>query len=66
MNAFIKTEYGVFKVYRHGLDWQIIGNGFERWFSIWQFNERLSLLKALDSVPGEDRHVEIISLKDSI
>lgn len=62
MNAFIKTEYGLFKVYRHGLDWQIIGPKFERWFSVWQGNETLSLLNALDSVPGINREIEFINL----
>jgi len=25
MNAFAKTEFGLFKAYRHGDDWQVIG-----------------------------------------
>ena len=62
MKAFIKTEHGLFKVYRHGLDWQVIGEGFERWFSVWKGSELQSLLHALDSVPGLDRQVEIISV----
>ena len=64
MNAFIRTEAGLFKVYRHGLDWQVVGPGFERWFSIWQHEPLASLVRALDSVPGNDRAVEIVSLKD--
>lgn len=63
MNAFIKTEHGLFKVYRHDLDWQVIGEGFERWFSVWRGNELQSLLRALDAVPGYDRQVEIISTR---
>ena len=62
MNAFIKTEYGLFKAYRHDMDWQIIGEKFERWFSVWSGNELQSLLRALDSVPGSNRQVEIISV----
>ena len=63
MNAFIRTEHGLFKAYRHGLDWQIVGPGFERWFSVWQREPLASLVRALDSVPGNDRTVEIVSLK---
>ena len=63
MNAFIRTENGLYKVYRHGLDWQIVGPGFERWFSVWQHEVLASLVRALDSVPGKDRIVEIVSLK---
>ncbi len=64
MNAFIRTENGLFKVYRHGLDWQVIGPRFERWFSVWQADLMGSLMRALDSAPGNDRIVEIVSLKD--
>ncbi len=64
MNAFIRTENGLFKVYRRGLDWQVIGPRFERWFSVWQADLMGSLMRALDSVPGNDRIVEIVSLKD--
>lgn len=64
MNAFIRTENGLFKAYRHGLDWQVVGPNFERWFSVWQADPMGSLVRALDSVPGNDRAVEIVSLKD--
>lgn len=64
MNAFIRTEHGLFKVYRHGLDWQVVGPNFERWFSVWKHEPLASLVRALDSVPGKDRTVEIVSLKD--
>jgi hypothetical protein len=63
MNAFIKTEKGLFKAYRHGLDWQVIGPRFERWFSVWQSDIMGSLMRALDSVPGNDRDIQIVSLK---
>lgn len=63
MNAFIKTEKGLFKVYRHGSDWQIIGPDFERWFSVWEQDIRGSLKRVLDSAPGVGTRVEqIISL----
>lgn len=62
MNAFVKTEKGLFKVYRRGEDWQIIGPKFERWFSVWSTDKMGSLLRAIESVPGENREVEIISL----
>ena len=64
MNAFIKTENGLFKVYRHGQDWQIIGPRFERWFSVWADNPLRSLMRALDSVPGLNRQIEIITTKE--
>ena len=62
MNAFIKTENGLFKVYRHGQDWQIIGPRFERWSSVWSANPMGSLMRALDTVPGFDRQIEIIKI----
>jgi len=64
MNAFIRTEKGLFKAYRRGLDWQIVGPQFERWFSVWQSDVLGSLMRALDYVPGHDRTVEIVSLKE--
>jgi len=62
MNAFIKTEAGLFKVYKHGDDWQIVGPQFERWFSVWQSDRMGSLMRALDAAPGLDRQIEIVSL----
>lgn len=62
MNAFIKTEKGLFKVYRHESDWQVIGPQFERWFSVWSNDVAGSLDRALASVPGLDRQIEIVSL----
>jgi hypothetical protein len=62
VNAFIKTESGLFKVYRHGDDWQIVGPRFERWFSVWQSDRMGSLMRAIDAVPGLDRQIEIVSL----
>ena len=65
MNAFIRTEHGLFKVYRHGLDWQVIGPEFERWFSVWQADIMGSLNRAIDSVPGIQRETEIITLRQN-
>ena len=62
MNAFIKTENGLFKAYRHGSDWQLIGPGLERWFSVWAANPMGSLMRALDTAPGLDRQIEIITI----
>lgn len=62
MNAFIKTENGTYKVYRHGGDWQVLGPSYERWHSVWQADVMGSLLRALEDVPGFDRSIEIISL----
>jgi hypothetical protein len=44
--AFTRTAAGLFKVYDHGTDWQIIGPGFERWHSVWQHNRAASLRAA--------------------
>jgi hypothetical protein len=64
MNAFIKTEHGLFKAYKQGGDWQVVGPQFERWFSVWSADVGASLDRALTSVPGLDRQVQIISLGD--
>ncbi len=63
MNAFIKTEQGLFKAYRRGCDWQVIGPNFERWFSVWTADVKGSLLRALDTAPGTDRTIQIITLE---
>jgi len=41
---------GTLKVYDHGQDWQIIGAGFERWFSQWQADRQASLQRAADAI----------------
>ena len=64
MNAFIKTEHGIFKAYRRGSDWEIIGPKFERWFSVWSNDVLGSLQRAFDSVPGHERDERILSLTD--
>ena len=62
MNAFIKTEKGLFKVYKQGSDWQVIGPQFERWFSVWSTDISGSLDRAIESVPGLNRQIQIVSL----
>ena len=64
MNAFIKTEHGTFKAYRHGGDWEVLGPKFERWFSVHQADVLGSLHRALESVPGIERDVHILSIAD--
>ena len=64
MNAFVRTDKGLFKVYRKGSDWQVIGPHFERWFSVWSADVMGSLVRALDSTPGIDRQTEIIKLDE--
>ena len=52
MHAFIKTAAGLFKIYRQGDDWQVIGpDGFERWFTIWTNDQPASLLRAVRAIP---------------
>lgn len=41
MYAFVRTDVGLFKVYRHEYDWQIIGPDFERWSSIMRALRRM-------------------------
>lgn len=56
MYAFIKTPDGLYKIYNHDTDWQVIGpNGFERWFSVWSDAVRASLERAIRSIPLADR-----------
>ena len=63
MNAFIKTEQGLFKAYKRGDDWQVIGPQFERWFSVWAADVAGSLDRALASAPGRDRQIQIVNLE---
>lgn len=63
MNAFVRTDCGLFKIYRRGLDWQVIGPDFERWFSVWQADPMGSLMRAISAAPGSNRIVEIVSLE---
>lgn len=63
MNAFIKTEMGLFKIYRQGDDWQVLGPNFERWFSVWAHDVMGSLIRAAESVPGMERNIEIANLR---
>jgi len=43
-------KHGTLKVYDHRDDWQIIGAGFERWFSQWQADRLGSLQRAADAI----------------
>lgn len=55
MYAFIKTPDGLYKIYNHVTDWQILGpDGFERWFSVWNDNVKASLYRAVTSIPLSD------------
>ncbi len=55
MYAFIKTPDGLYKIYNHDSDWQVIGpRGFERWFSIWTDDKKASLYRAVQSIPLSD------------
>ena len=50
--AFTKTPAGLFKIYDHGTDWQIVGAGFERWASAWTADRAASLKRAASLIPG--------------
>lgn len=63
MNAFVKTERGLFKIYRRGDEWQVVGpDGFERWCSVWSADPRGSLQRAIGIAPGLTRDAQIISV----
>jgi len=53
MKAFGYDNSGnIVKAYRplDGSDWQLLGKGFERWFSVWRSQEIESLEHAFHSV----------------
>jgi len=55
MKAFVKTVDGLYKIYDHGSDWQVIGpKNYERWYSTWQHNLRASLNRAVQDIPYAD------------
>jgi hypothetical protein len=57
--AFTRTAAGLFKIYDHGTDWQIIGPGFERWRSTWAHDRAASLRAAAAIIPGADPETTI-------
>ena len=51
MKAFYRDNDLLVKAYDHGSDWQLVDNqGNERWFSIWSFDKKASLLRAFDAM----------------
>jgi hypothetical protein len=52
--AFTRTPAGLFKVYDHGPDFQIIGPNFERWSSAWTQDRAASLKRAAALIPDAD------------
>ena len=51
LSAFIKTPIGLYKVYDHDSDWQVLGpDQFEQWFSAWTVDRAASLKRAIDSI----------------
>lgn len=59
LKAFTQTPAGMFRVYDHGEDFQIIGKDFERWVSTWQATPQASLQRAIDLIP-QVNHSEVI------
>ena len=62
MNGFASTSCGLFKAYRHGSDWQVLGPNYERWHSVWASDVLGSLIRALENVPGGSRQIEVCRL----
>jgi hypothetical protein len=52
--AFAHTPAGLFKVYDHGPDFQIIGPGFEQWRSKWAADPAASLKRAAETIPNAE------------
>jgi hypothetical protein len=50
--ASTRTPAGLFKIYDHGHDWQIVGPDFERWASKWQADPAASLKRAAALIPN--------------
>jgi hypothetical protein len=50
--AFARTPAGLFKIYDHGHDWQVIGPDFERWASTWTADRAGSLRRAAALIPN--------------
>jgi hypothetical protein len=63
MYAFIKTPDGLYKIYNHGDDWQVVGPDFERWFSVWRDDVKASLYRAVRSIPLADFNDLVVSHK---
>lgn len=59
MYAFVRTDAGLFKVYRHEYDWQIIGPDFERWSSIWRADPESSFQRAVWTIPSITSESEV-------
>jgi hypothetical protein len=54
LTAFTRTNAGIFKIYDQGQDWQIVGEDFERWASVWANDRAASLARAVSLIPGLD------------
>lgn len=52
LTAFANSPAGLFKIYDHGSDWQVVGNGFERWVSTWSQDRDASLKRATALIPA--------------
>ena len=55
LTAIIETPAGTFKAYDQGDDWQITGEAFEQWCSIWSKDRRASFDRALEAVPQSEQ-----------
>lgn len=61
MNAFIKTKNGLYKIYRDGLNWQLINpDNTERWFSVWQKDLKNSLFRVVHNIPDASENDLVI------
>jgi len=51
LTAFTRTPAGLFKVYDHSSDYQVIGAGFERWATKSRIDPQASLQRAIELIP---------------
>lgn len=60
MIAFYRDGKILVKAYKHGLDWQLISENKELWFSIWQANPKKSLYCAFNGFLGKEIEENLI------
>jgi hypothetical protein len=63
--AFTRTPAGLFKIYDHNTDWQIVGAGFERWCSKWTADPAASLRRAAALIPDADPAAIVYTIEET-
>ena len=63
--AFTRTPAGLFKVYDHGPDFQVIGPDFEQWASAWTADRATSLRRAAALIPDADPAAIVYTIEEA-